>query len=146
MDYKTSFYTTSDKEESFKSITKRIDKWWGKVDNSVDKLGDEFSVFFGDTEWRFKVTQYIPLEKIKWSCIKANHFHAGLQDIKEEWLNTEVEWVITEAKDKTEITITHNGLIETLNCYEVCKSGWDYFLRTSLKNYLDKGEGSPYNE
>ena len=146
MDYQTSFSTSASRETSFHAITKGIDKWWGKVDNAVDKLGDEFSIFFGDTEWCFKITQYVPFEKLKWHCIKANHVHTGLQDIQEEWLNTDVKWDLTKAEGKVKITITHKGLTEHLNCFEVCKSGWDYFLLTSLKSYLETGEGTPYNE
>jgi len=146
MDYKTSFLTSMDRNTSFYAVTKGIDKWWGEVDNSVRKLGDEFSIFFGNTEWRFKITQYVPFEKIKWHCIKANHVHKGLQNIKEEWLNTDVEWDIKEDGDKTKITITHNGLNNQLNCYEVCKSGWDYFLLSSLKNYLETGKGTPHRK
>ena len=146
MDYQTSFYTSADKERSFEAITKEINKWWGTVDHSVGKLGDEFSIFFGDTEWRFKITQYAPNERLKWTCIKAHHLHPGLQNIKEEWLNTEVDWHITEVEGKIKIAITHNGLMEGLNCYEVCKSGWDYYLLTSLKNFLETGTGSPYDK
>jgi hypothetical protein len=146
MDYKTSFLTTVDRKASFFAITKEIDKWWGKVDNSVRELGDEFSIFFGNTEWRFKTTQYVPFEKIKWNCIKANHVHKGLQNIQEEWLNTDVQWNIKDHADKTKITITHNGLNNQLNCYEVCKSGWDFFLLSSLKNYLETGKGTPHIE
>ena len=146
MDYKTSFLTSSDSASSFNAISKEIDKWWGKVDNPVNKLGDVFSICFGETEWRFKVTQYVPFKKIRWNCIKANHVHEGLQNIQEEWLNTDVEWDIKEDEDKTKITITHHGLNNQLNCYEVCKSGWDYFLLSSLKNYLETGKGNPYNE
>jgi len=145
MDYRTRIDTSANMNSCFCAITKEVDKWWGKVDNSVNKLGDEFSIFFGDTEWRFAITQYIPFKKVIWSCIKANHVHSGLEDIQEEWLNTEVEWIVTEAEHKTEITITHKGLTEHLNCYEVCKSGWDYFLLTSLKDYLETGKGSPHN-
>ncbi|MCW5518144.1 SRPBCC family protein [Muriicola sp. Z0-33] len=146
MDYQTSFLTSNDRRNSFDAITKGIDKWWGKVDNSVGKLGDEFSIFFGNTEWRFKITQYLPYEKVKWKCIKANHVHDGLQNIQEEWLHTEVEWDIKQAEEKTKITITHNGLNNQLNCYEVCKSGWDYFLLSSLKDYLEMGKGTPHSE
>lgn len=144
MDYQTSFSTSADRETSFYAITKEIDKWWGKVDNSVDKLGDEFSIFFGDTEWRFKINLYVPFEKVNWHCIKAKHVHDGLQNIQEEWLNTNVVWEITQVNDKVKITITHLGLNENLNCFEVCKAGWDYYISTSLRNYLETDVGNPH--
>lgn len=144
MDYKSSFLTTANSEETFNAITKEINKWWGRVDNPVEKSGDEFSVYFGRTEWRFKILDYVKNETLTWHCVKANHIHDGLHDIQEEWLNTTVEWKIKQIEGKTEIKLVHKGLTHNLNCYEVCKSGWDYFLQSSLKNYLDNGKGTPH--
>ena len=144
MDYKSSFLTDATPAVAFHAITKEVHNWWGKVDNPVEQVGDEFSIFFGDTEWRFEITTYNEDEQLTWQCIKANHLHEGLDDIKTEWLNTSVVWKITPVADQTEITITHNGLNQNLNCYEVCKAGWDYYLLTSLRQYLDNGSGTPY--
>ncbi|SHJ80275.1 hypothetical protein SAMN04487911_13910 [Arenibacter nanhaiticus] len=100
MDYKTSSLTSSNRVSFFNAISKEIEKWWAKVDYSVNKVGDVFSIFFGETEWRFKITQYVPFEKIKWNCITANHVHEGLENILEEWLNTDVKRYIKEDEDK----------------------------------------------
>jgi len=144
MDYKTSIITSKDKEISFYAITTDLDKWWGKVDNSVTKKGDEFSVFFGNTEWRFRITQFVPFEKITWKCMKAIHIHDGLTGIEKEWLHTELFWEINEINEKTEITMRHKGLIPNLNCYAICQTGWEFFICTSLKNYLETGQGNPH--
>ncbi len=37
-----------------------------------------------------------------------------------------------------------SGLVPTLECFEVCAQGWDYFFVNSLKQYLVTGEGSPF--
>ena len=145
MDYSSSFLTSASPAIIFNAITKEIDKWWGRVDKPVDKIGDEFSIYFGETEWRFKIATYLQNEQVTWHCIKANHVHDGLQDIQKEWLNTTVDWEIQRKTGRTEITLTHNGLNKDLNCYEVCEAGWDYYLRTSLRNYLDNGNGTPFS-
>lgn len=144
MDYESTFLTVVNTRDAFSAITIEINEWWGKVDSPIDKIGDEFSIFFGETEWRFKIINYVKNEKLIWHCVKANHVHDGLHNIQDEWLNTTVEWEIKEVGSKTEVKLVHKGLRHNLNCYEVCKSGWDYFLQTSLKNYLDHGKGTPY--
>jgi Activator of Hsp90 ATPase homolog 1-like protein len=144
MEYTNRISTSANKEDGFYAITNNLDKWWGKTDNSTSKIGDEFSIFFGDTEWRFKIKEYVPFEKITWLCIKANHVHGNLADIEKEWLNTELHWNFIDKNGETEISFTHKGLAPVLNCFDVCKSGWDYFISTSLKNYLETGEGSPH--
>lgn len=143
MNYKTQIETKANIKICFNSVSKEINKWWGKTDNSTSKIGDEFSIFFGETEWRFRVKEYLPFEKITWHCIRANHAHGKMADIKEEWLNSEVNWNFIDNHGKTKISFVHIGLVPELNCFDVCKSGWDYFISTSLKNYLDTGEGNP---
>ncbi len=146
MDYKNLITTSANKEDSFNAIAKNVDKWWGKIDNSTSKIGDEFSIFFGKTEWRFKIIEYVPFEKITWHCIKATHIHGDFTDIEKEWLNSELHWKIMDNKGKTDISFFHNGLTSDLNCFDVCKTGWDFFISTSLKNYLESGEGNPHFE
>ena len=145
MNYHTSISTKANKEDSFKALTIRIDKWWGNTDNSISRMNDEFSIFFDKTEWRFKVIEYVPNDKVVWKCIKANHVHGVLENIREEWLNSTVFWEISEKDGNTSISLIHKGLVPELNCYDVCTSGWNFFVCDSLKQYLDTGSGKPYN-
>ncbi|MDF1697945.1 MAG: hypothetical protein P1U56_19010 [Saprospiraceae bacterium] len=146
MDYKNKISTSANQETSFYALAKQVDQWWGKVDNSISKIGDEFSIYFGETEWRFKIIEYVPFEKITWHCIKATHIHGDLIDIEEEWLNSKMYWKILDRNGETEISFSHIGLTPALNCFDVCRKGWDFFISTSLKNYLDSGKGNPHFE
>ncbi len=67
----------------------------------------------------------------------------GLKNIKEEWLNTELVWTFKENGSEVEVSFVHNGLTPELNCYKICESGWNFFISTSLKNYLETGQGNP---
>lgn len=143
MEYKNQIITTANSKDCFNAITQSIDKWWGKTDNSITKVGDEFSIFFGETEWRFKITEYDPFKKIYWHCIKAKHVHNGLTNIEKEWLDTKLEWHITNEENQTQILFKHIGLTNNLNCFDVCKKGWDFFISSSLKDFLETGIGTP---
>jgi len=143
MNYETSIKVRADKENAFKAVASELDKWWGKVDNSVTKEGDEFTISFGKTKWRFAITEFLEYDRITWKCINAEHYVDGLTDIKEEWLNTELVWTFKENGGDVEVSLLHNGLTPKLKCYDICESGWDYFIATSLKNYLETGQGNP---
>ena len=145
MDYKTTVLTKANKEKCFLALTADIDKWWGKTDNPVHKTNDEFSIFFDKTEWRFRVTEYLPNDKVVWKCIKANHVHGNLKNIREEWLNSYVNWEISDIDGKSCVSVMHKGLIPKLNCYDVCSSAWNFFLCDSLKQFLGTGSGKPHS-
>jgi len=146
MNYEKSVRVKTSQEKAFKAVAGEIDNWWGRVDNPVIKVGDEFSIFFGKTVWRFVITEFSPYNKITWKCIKAEHYHEGLTNIKEEWLNTDLYWTFEKNDYFVEISLLHKGLTPDLNCYKVCESAWDFFVPTSLKSYLETGRGSPYFE
>jgi hypothetical protein len=143
MNYEISIKVRADKENAFKAIASELDKWWGKVDNPVSKKGDEFSISIGKTKWRFVISNFSQYDQISWKCIDAVHFVDGLTNIKEEWLNTELVWTFNEIDGDVEVSLLHNGLTPELNCYNICESGWNFFISTSLKNYLETGHGNP---
>ena len=146
MNYNISVDVDTTIEAAFSAVSHEVEKWWGKVDNSSPKLYEEFSIFFGKTEWRFVISDQIPNEKITWRCIKAKHYDGDRTDIREEWLGTEITWQFTEKNNHVEISLLHNGLTPELNCYDICESGWNYFVGSSLKKYLESGNGSPHIE
>ncbi|MBL4669078.1 MAG: SRPBCC domain-containing protein [Flavobacteriales bacterium] len=143
MNYKTTIEVKSSQKNTFKAVSKELNKWWGRVDNSdINKVGDIFSVYFEDTEWQFEITKFSMHDEIHWKCIFSNHTVPGLENVKEEWLNTEIVWKLKEVEEGVEISFEHVGLTPALNCYDVCNNGWDFFIN-SLKDYLENEGGSP---
>jgi len=143
MDYRNTIKVKTNQEDVFRAISVEIEKWWGKTDNPVYQVGDEFSIFFGTTEWRFLITEFSKYDQITWRCIKAHHIVDGLPGIEEEWLNTEIYWKLRAIGEYVEVSFLHKGLNPELKCYSVCEPGWNFFISTSLKNYLETGQGSP---
>jgi len=45
--------------------------------------------------------------------------------------------------DATELHFRHHGLTPELGCIEASTRGWDHFLGTSLREYVEVGRGSP---
>ena len=50
---------------------------------------------------------------------------------------------LAKKADKTEIRFTHQGLDPTVECFEACTKGWDYYINTSLKTLIETGVGKP---
>ena len=143
MNYDISIKVKSNEVNAFNAIASELDKWWGKVDNQVTNAGDEFSILFGKTKWRFLVTEFSRTTKISWNCIKAKHFVGGFTNIEEEWLNTELFWNFKKNNGYVEVLLEHNWLTSSLNCYDNCESDWNFFISTSSKNYLETGQENP---
>ncbi|VAV95677.1 hypothetical protein MNBD_ALPHA02-160 [hydrothermal vent metagenome] len=133
-------YTNVSPKDAFFVVAQEIGSWWSEFEGNLDKLGDEAAFSFkpNPTTWTFRVTGYEEGRYFELECIKANHIHEGLPEtIHEEWLNTKLIFEIEPDGGGSKITLTHNGLVPTLDCYEICVSGWDHFFKDSLKNYLD---------
>ena len=62
---------------------------------------------------------------------------------KTEWEGTRQIWTFSAARQGTTLTFLHEGLNQSLECYDVCEAGWDQFL-ASLEALLTTGKGMPY--
>jgi len=92
-----------------------------------------------------RANSLIPDSSVELECIEAHHVHKGLpSSILNEWKGTRLTWKIEKQEDKTKITFVHDGLVPSLDCYEVCEQGWDYFFVNSLSAFLDTGKGMPF--
>jgi hypothetical protein len=90
------------------------------------------------------VIEASPCRSLAWKVAEANHDVVGLKK-RDEWKGTTIKWQIAENEMGSKVTITHQGLVPALECYEMCEAGWDFFLG-SLKSFLETGRGYPYQE
>ena len=129
----------------YKALTTGFDKWWTTGCNPVSKTGDQITFKFWPSYWVMQASNLVPEELVELECIEAHHLHDGLpSSILNEWKGSILKWEIQKQGKKTKIVFTHEGLVSSLECYEVCVQGWEYFFVNSLKQYLDTGEGSPF--
>ncbi len=143
MSFKTEVIIEGSPSQVFEALTKGVQQWWGYTDNTVHKMSDVFTTSFDKTYWKFEITEYVPHSKLTWSCIDARHIHEGYNGIEKEWLDTNVKWEIVPLLDKVKVYFEHEGLVPELNCYELCSNVWQMFLVSSLKKYVETGEGKP---
>jgi len=143
-DYTRNIVVLSTPNAAYKALTSEFDKWWTLDTDSLSTVGDTIKFKFDTTYWVMRANTLSP-NYIELECIEAHHIHDGLpSSILKEWEGTKLKWEIQEQDGNTKISLTHEGLIPSLDCFEICKEGWDYFFVTSLKKYLNEGKGSPY--
>ena len=140
-DYNVSITVSATAHEVFQNI-KSVSKWWTPdLEGSSQRLGDEFTVHFGDVHVSTqKLVELIPDKKVVWLVT-----YSKLNFIKkeDEWTNTTIVFEISQQDDKAQIRFTHVGLVPEVECYKDCKKGWDYYIKGSLFKLLTEGKGTP---
>jgi len=143
--YTREIIVSSTPYSAYKALTTGFDKWWTTGCGPVSKTGDEITFKFGSSYWVMQANNLVPGELVELECTEAHHLHDGLpSSILNEWKGSILKWEIQKQGNKTKIVFSHDGLLPSLECYEVCAQGWDYYFVNSLKQYLDTGEGSPF--
>jgi len=140
-DYTVTLLVDKTPEQVFNAIN-NVPIWWtGDLEGSSQKLGDEFTVHFGEIHVSTqKLIEIIPNKKVVWLVTESN-----LNFIKDrqEWNNTKVCFEISKQDDKTRLKFTHIGLVPQIECFKDCSMGWDYFIKGSLFKLLTEGKGTP---
>ena len=127
--------------EAYNAVKSRISEWWGKeVEGSSQELNDIFTVHFGKTSGKCRISGLVPGKKITWDVIDC---YLDIFKDKTQWNGTSIVWEFNPQMEGTEITMTHVGLTPEKECYLDCEGGWSFFVKQSLYNLLTTGKGNP---
>lgn len=138
--YQCSITANVSAQQAFDCIT-HVDEWWTEnFEGSTKKLGDVWTVRFGETFVTSKVVAMIAGKKITWQVIDC-YLH-WLND-KKEWNDTNMDWEISVHNDLVKIDFTHIGLVPEAECYGSCIKGWDQYIKGSLLKLINEGKGLP---
>lgn len=139
IDYSASISSHLPPPRIYRIITEEMSKWWTPMSAKFLRPGDVARTNFGaQSYWVFKANVLKEYDFIELICCEANHIHQGLsENIRQEWLNTKLQFKISGEGNNTIIDFTHAGLVPELECFEVCREGWDHFFAGCLKKYLD---------
>lgn len=138
--YSRTILTCIPADEAFNKIG-RVSDWWNKsVRGLSQKLGDTFTVDFGQTFVDFKIVELVPGKKVVWLVTNCNLHWI---DNKTEWNGTSVAWDISSADGMTTVQMVHRGLTPREECFEFCQTGWDFYIGESLLELLNTNKGRP---
>jgi hypothetical protein len=138
--YQISITVNADEQKAFENIC-NVTAWWaGKVIGTTHNLNDEFTIDWGETFVKFKITTFRAYTNIAWTVTDC--FLPWLEN-KKEWNDTIVEWTITQKNEQVKIAMTHIGLTPAIECYNNCEQGWNFYAGKSLLKFINEGKGLP---
>jgi hypothetical protein len=140
-DFHTSILVDKTRVEAFDCIN-AVTKWWTEnLEGSCEKLGDEFSVRFGDVHYsKQKLVELIPGRKLVWLVTESQ---LNFLEEKDEWTGTRISFEISTDGDKTKIDFRHIGLVPGIECFGACSNAWSQYIHQSLLKFINTGEGVP---
>ncbi|MCC9070879.1 SRPBCC domain-containing protein [Flavobacterium sp. F-65] len=140
-DFTTTILVGQTPKEAFDAVT-NVRGWWSEeIEGGTGKLNDEFRYHYKDIHiCKMKLVEVIPNKKVVWDVLE-NHFNFTVD--KGEWVGTKVIFEISEKDNKTEIRLTHKGLVPDYECYDICVNGWTNYINSSLYNLITTGKGQP---
>lgn len=133
--YSTSFAVDQSPEEVYAAIN-NVREWWsGEIEGSTNELG-QFNYGYKDMHrCTIQITELVPGKRIVWH-IADNYFNFA-QD-KNEWKDTDILFEINSTGDRTEVRFTHEGLVPSYECYNVCSDAWGGIINGNLQDLITK--------
>lgn len=111
--------------------------WWTATVTGYGGQGGQLRFFFGDdVPTIMAVDLAAPATLVAWTCLGYEHLP--------DWAGTTITFALSPAEGGgTELAFRHRGLTPRLECFEMCRNGWDHYL-PSLRRYTDTGAGDPW--
>jgi uncharacterized protein YndB with AHSA1/START domain len=139
--YRTSFSVDRAPEAVFDAINDVRGWWMTKIDGANKAVGDEFSYRVpGVHSCTMRVTELVPGERVVWTVV-ANHM-TFIED-QSEWIGTEIRFELSAKGGATEVRFTHEGLVPSYECFDICRNAWTFYVGDSLRKLAATGEGEP---
>ena len=139
--FTTSILVDQTPMEAFNAIN-NVRGWWSEeIDGSTEKLNDEFHYHYEDVHHcKMRLTEVIPGKKVEW-LVLDNYFKFTKD--KSEWIGTKIIFDISEKDNKTQVVLTHQGLVPEYECFDICRDAWTNYIQNSLRSLISTGKGKP---
>jgi hypothetical protein len=140
-DFTTTIEVDQTPEQVFNAVT-NVRGWWSEqIEGGTARLNDEFKYHYQDVHaCRVRLEEVVPYEKVVWYIV--DNYFKFTKDAT-EWKDTRVSFVISRKGNKTQLTVTHIGLNEQHECFEICQESWTNYIQNSLRDLITKGKGQP---
>ena len=139
--YTSTFTVDKTAKQAFDAI-KDFKLWWSEdIEGETDKLNETFFYHYKDIHLcKIKLIEMVENKKLVYKVLD-NQFNFTKD--KTEWIGTELIFEISSEGKETMVKFTHEGLVPTYECYNVCNDAWTGFIQKSLKSLITTGKGQP---
>lgn len=140
-DFKTSILVDKSPADIIDAIV-NFRAWWSEeIEGITDQLNETFFYHYKDVHLcKIKLVEIIPDKKLVYKVLD-NEFNFTKD--KTEWINTKLIFDILPENGKTKLVFTHDGLVPTYECYNVCEDAWTSYIQGSLYSLITTGKGKP---
>jgi hypothetical protein len=141
-DYTVSFSVDRSKEEAFRAISDVRNWWWGAIEGDAHLLGGEFTYRYGDLHYsKQRVVELTAPRRVVWEVSEAE---LSFVENRGEWAGTRIVFEIDEEPGGgATVRMTHHGLQNNCECWDACSSGWNSFVKGSLRDFILTGRNQP---
>ncbi len=116
--------------------------WWGTHATVGTSPGELIRFDWSVSDFiELRIERLVEDREVRWTCVAQHDENLPHPD---EWLDTEISFVLRPIATGANLQFTHRGLRSELACYDMCAGGWDWFLRHSLRGLVEAGEGAPF--
>lgn len=124
------------------SAIKNFRAWWSEdIEGKTDQLNDTFFYHYKEVHLcRIKLVALVPDRKLVYQVLE-NEFNFTKD--KTEWVGTKLVFELLPGDKNTKIIFTHEGLVPSYECYNVCHDAWTGYIQGSLKSLITTGKGKP---
>jgi hypothetical protein len=140
-DFTTTIVIDQTPGEAFNAIN-NVRGWWSEeIEGSTHKLHDVFNYHYEDVHrCQMKLIELVPDKKVVW-LVMDNYFK--FTEDKTEWIGTKISFEISKTNGKTQIRMTHLGLVPEYECFTICRDAWTGYINNSLRSLITTGKGMP---
>ena len=137
-DYRTKIRIRVDADTLFDALTTTagLAAWWNPASGSGEIGGELRFTMNAPEPLVIHVDEATRPASVRWTVTDCPFLP--------DWVGTRPTFTISPVDDHTStLHFRHHGLTENLECIDICTRSWDHYM-TSLRDYLEDGQGSPF--
>ena len=141
LDFTSTIIFNQNPETAYNAI-QQFRLWWSEeIEGPSDALNATFFYHYKDIHLcKMKLIETVKNQKLVYEVIE-NQF-SFIKD-QTEWVGTKLVFEIKPIGNQTQIVFTHQGLVPSYECYQVCFDAWTGYIQNSLHSLISKGKGQP---